>query len=886
MTNYLWSTVFIISTVGLLPHAMSIAPDCSVSNDTLGRLVFDCTGHHFTTFPSNIPTNILVLLLRKTMVSPTVPSFQAIGLEKLQVLDLSWNNIYRFSGDIFKNMTSLSSLDVRGNHLLSLVEPNGLFEDLINLRMLQIDGLQFQSYSSSDNFIIATKCLKSLESLSFQEGYLKFGIHIASHYTYLSSLVFKDCNSAISDGVYLTLAQVLNQLQNLTKLEEITITSCGLITIGNLSLGWMSNVRNINLACNPLNIIDIIHLLGSQSSLSRLNTLILDHVEKPDCTSHSLNHNTFCNLSFSLSLRRLSLQTIGIYKYEVTLLRCLPNLRSFSIGHDLISGFSIEGQDTQINEKMIVNSFLKSFQFLYSFKASFLLTIGFSKTMICNPEDNSFDQYFIDESQFHIQPSMCEYGSYNATSFYIDIKLPSCLRAVQVDHFGVILSQNQNIPPVSINIASNNNFELLDLSNSIFTFDGLFINVLSITGLINLRSLKFRHMNIKLFHMVTLNHANNLRDIDLSVNRFEKVTGEQMSRMFTKPINIHSLNLSACDIAIINHDFLRQFPRLTLLDFSYNKLLNLSCNLLWLISNDSLIMDFSFNQISTLSDCFVESIKQLAQYRQITLNMTNNPFRCDCDTLAFLKWFQSTKITIEKKNNITCIYRGVSVALLSTIDIADLEYQCTKFIQILYISIGIILSITTMSLLLGVILFKYRWQIRWHWFRAKRKFVRNTGLEHESPLVSTKRNFACFANYFGVPGKWIMREIVTPIEKFNIGDVFIFERNGLGGLSSCDAIMDTINDSRKLLYVVGNEPNAGDQSSFFLSLQLAAVERLSDIIVVYKEVAVFELLQKKTSILRPNRKSPIKFVQYEANDMFWSEMQQLLQNTWQEVDVD
>ena len=89
-----------------------------------------------------------------------------------------------------------------------------------------------------------------------------------------------------------------------------------------------------------------------------------------------------------------------------------------------------------------------------------------------------------------------------------------------------------------------------------------------------------------------------------------------------------------------------------------------------------------------------------------------------------------------------------------------------------------------------------------------------------------------------------MIEMVTPLENLNIGDVFILARDAEAGLSISDVIMDAINCSRKLLHVIGYEQNVAEQEWFF-SLHLAMVERLEDIIIVYKEVSVFESLQKR-----------------------------------------
>ena len=86
--------------------------DCSESSDSSGNLVYNCSGHYFGDFPINIPTKTLILILRETMTAPTAPSFQAIGLLKLQIPDLSFNGINRLSIETFKNMELLLSLGI------------------------------------------------------------------------------------------------------------------------------------------------------------------------------------------------------------------------------------------------------------------------------------------------------------------------------------------------------------------------------------------------------------------------------------------------------------------------------------------------------------------------------------------------------------------------------------------------------------------------------------------------------------------------------------------------------------------------------------------------------------------------------------------------------
>ena len=118
-----------------------------------------------------------------------------------------------------------------------------LFNHLSNLKTLKIDDEQL-SLEATERFIENTMSLRLFDSFVFYTGDVKFGIQIASQYLHLTSLIVHMCsNSGIS------LAQHLHQLRNLTRLTSISIVSSNLYDVGsNLSLDWMSNIRNVNLA--------------------------------------------------------------------------------------------------------------------------------------------------------------------------------------------------------------------------------------------------------------------------------------------------------------------------------------------------------------------------------------------------------------------------------------------------------------------------------------------------------------------------------------------------------------------------------------------------------------------------------------------------------------
>ena len=194
----------------------------------------------------------------------------------------------------------------------------------------------------------------------------------------------------------------------------------------------------------------------------------------------------------------------------------------------------------------------------------------------CDSDDVYFDSYFLDETQFNTKSMICEPVKLNTQ--LQKVVLPTCLRGIQLDHYALNSDINY-LPPISVRVAPNNSIEYIDLSHTILMTDGLSVNAFSLKGLHMLRLVKFRRMNFKMFYMVTINDANNFEDFDLSDNRFQLMTAKQFSKMFNRPITIQKLNLSYCNIGELNSNFLDQFPRLTYLDLSHNKLSHLSLNL-------------------------------------------------------------------------------------------------------------------------------------------------------------------------------------------------------------------------------------------------------------------------------------------------------------------
>ena len=530
-------------------------------------------------------------------------------------------------------MTSLLSLDIRGNNFFAEYVPNGIFKYLTNLNALKIRGWDF-SLETSKQFVEETRFFKSLESFVFDRGDLKLITLFTSQYINLTSLAITSCSHN-----NLPLSLFLRWLGNLTKLNSITIYGSWWPIVGNYTLDWSSNIRNVNFACNSWDPIEIIRFLGSQNSFSQLDTLILDgndNHDRNDIDTYFLGANLFCNLTFSNSLRRWSLQRTGPFVFDAALTKCLPNLRSVSIGHNVFFNVFYNGRHVIFEDRS--TALVRSLTSLYHLKASYVMASSVTPEIHCdNIDDVTFDLYFVNEMDFVSNSTTCEQGLFDRHYRYF--VLPSCLRSIQFDHFVLNLELNY-VPPFHLKFSPNNSLELIDLSYSMFLVDGYYLNGITVSGLHELRVLKLKHVNGRRLYMTNLHDLANLREIGVSENNLEEMTGKQLSAMFTSPLPIRKLDLSSCNIRELNADFLYQFPCITYLDLSRNKLSHLSLNLSWLTSNESITMDLSANQISTVDISFLGSIQQMKKHQPITLKLGDNRFRCDCDTVDFLRWFQ------------------------------------------------------------------------------------------------------------------------------------------------------------------------------------------------------------------------------------------------------
>lgn len=180
--------------------------------------------------------------------------------------------------------------------------------------------------------------------------------------------------------------------------------------------------------------------------------------------------------------------------------------------------------------------------------------------------------------------------------------------------------------------------------------------------------------------------------------------------------SLEVLQLESNNLYFVDSDIFCNMPKLQTLDLSHNKISELPCNGTCLASvQDMFLHD---NRLSHIShDCISEIKKPELKLSRIKLDITDNPFTCDCDILDQYEWLvdNSTSTHVYKKDKLLCRFpnklTGQAILNLQKSDFVCPSYVSgnnkLKFLPIIF---SLLFAVVAFGLLLLV--FSKRHQIR------------------------------------------------------------------------------------------------------------------------------------------------------------------------------
>ena len=270
----------------------------------------------------------------------------------------------------------------------------------------------------------------------------------------------------------------------------------------------------------------------------------------------------------------------------------------------------------------------------------------------------------------------------------------------------------------------------------------------------------------------------NLRDLYLNGNPINNFI---LPNMLLNQVNLQSLHLSQTQLTNLTLK-IRHLKDLSLLDISHN----------WI----------HCLYTSEIRDINVIIHHRLRRGKVFELNLSHNPLLCSCSCLQFYLWMRKarTYIAFTDLNSYRCTFYNGRKANLSDLNlIVDiLRSQC------LSIDWSLVIKTTTAILILYSLTaavttsFRFRHSLRYIWLKHKmhRQYL-------ERHILDPKYRFDAFVSCDRTDAIWVKRNFLPKLENQQTGLKFcVAQRNFLVGATIIDNIVRSINQSRKVVYVI------------------------------------------------------------------------------------
>ncbi len=280
-------------------------------------------------------------------------------------------------------------------------------------------------------------------------------------------------------------------------------------------------------------------------------------------------------------------------------------------------------------------------------------------------------------------------------------------------------------------------------------------------------------------------------------------------------------------------EFLSSAPNLLELDISYNRLISpsliyieslqhlqkllISGNSITSLDNLSIsnlpnltLLDLQSNKITSLSDKVITEWELVSRRQNLSIDLSDNPFVCDCSTLETIEWIHSTHVQLLNRKKYHCSYRNKKVLIGSTI--RHLSDQCgimnmhTFDITNKNVLIVTIPAVSVTFVCCFVLVYFCRWKLRWKLYKLKKAVHSNNMGLYPGRLIEID-NAYMYDAYVASDDEdiqWVTNHLIPKVEKEWHLLLLVKLRDFLAGGSNADNIIEGIDRSEKTLLILTN----------------------------------------------------------------------------------
>ncbi|CAN2388659.1 toll-like receptor 3 [Pristimantis euphronides] len=804
-TTYVLCTMYFIIMVPIMA-----ANRCKFTVDKA-----DCSHLELYTIPSDLPLTIKVLDLSHNRLK-TLPAANLSRYDKLQHLDVGYNTLHLLESTLCKKLPLLKVLNLQHNEFSKIPEKgflsctglaelrlnsNGIkeingnpFENLQSLRILDVSHNKMTTTALGDKqqlpdlteLLYSYNVIKELKKEDFM-----FLANNSVQKLDLSANPVKeiqvDCFQQLTNLDTLTMANMTlepnwedlcSQLAK-TQIEVLILVNSKLTKIHNATFKSLNSTRLISLdiSKNSLSQIDN----NSFIYLHHLRSLNLEENQVSHLSSRAfkgLSNLTYLNLKkFFSSSKDSKIDDLSFQWLQNLQYLNMEQNKKIELSEDTFTGLksltylSLSGCAFQTITNRTFSSLSNSSLILLNLTRTDIAKVtarafyGLEHLEVLDLGINKIDQTLIGEEFEGLHSIKQIYLSYNK-----QLTLTS-------NSFGNIPAlEKLNLRSTTLTFKSPNNSPFNCLHNLIY-LDLSNNNIANLeedcfSGLHNLRILNLQHNNLaRLWKranpggpVLFLKGLRKLEILDLFSNGFDEIPAEAFKGLS----NLTILNLGENNLYILPPSLLKDQGSLIELCLYKNLITSVEEN--------------------TFKNVF-SNLKNLS--------MGNNPFDCTCESIAwFASWLNTTNTSVLGRNsqyicNTPSNYHGVLVEKFDNSSCKDHAPFKELFI----------FSFTITSSLMVLVLFLHfqGWRIKFFWNVLENKIF---GFKEIDP---DKKNFQYDAYIIHAKKDmpWIDQYLLPLEEDKNSNFKFCYEeRDFEGGLSRLQLIVNSIRNSKKVIFVI------------------------------------------------------------------------------------
>lgn len=778
-------------------------------------------------------------------------------------IDLSRNKIRTLYNMPFRGLRKLRTLSLEGNRIHLTLFYNGLFEDLYSLRTLNLKG----NSPPKEGVIIRDRVFSELQSLEILQMDGPSNITFGKAFGSLRKLQALDLSGITGNCSFKRIYQ--GMFTNIPGLKYLDVSACNVKDIDEGAFGNLPFLEKLDVSHNKQ--LGFASLPNITHNLNKSAIKIL-HINGINCwtgTGTKIRRHHLMNIK-NTSLTEIYIEKNRLEQFEPGALLNVPKtLTKLSLGENkltqgmyIIDYFFLERLrilNISVQLRPAPGPYPKSIFEDCEEKTDACGVGSRLHSVVEEDDERTKDKTVIKDRMIH----NLKFPNDTLITIYVP-------RSLEIFYANVSRLYTP-IPEFGIN--STNLREIYGQSNFFYSWIG------PIHGMQHISVLDLSDNLCSYISETFLKYATGLKVLNLSNNDIgQSLSKDEEGKIFENVISVENIDLSRDNIVSLPSLMFKNMRRL--------QIINLTNNLLsaWNVKIDHMrnitFISLAQNRLTTIEKEIRLTLLDSFQNSNLTMDLSGNKFLCSCENIDFLSWITQYRRNFKKFQSYKCSSASPNAFAFSNAEssLLYLRETCKSYLDV-YIVTSVSIAFVS-STLIGVVLLKNKWKIRYFIFKVKQRFRKVRGYSNEFHSSSLYYKYHAMLSYSRSELTFILQEFIPRIEDDSNIKMYIRDRDEPAGVEKGQAIMDAIQDSRRVICLISKKYLKSKWRGYELNMaRMEAIETRENMkfvhLVLFPEVYNGHLPKYLLDLVRD--KSVTEFPDEEcAYDDFWETLKSLI----------